>query len=146
MTRALALLVAVAVSGCTANGAVTGLTAAADQAPGVLNQVEMLKTDIVTAPIAGCVGMLQAVSGQIRALESGAPGIAVAPSAESTTMVSGVAPRAPSPPRSRAAPSPRPPRSSLTNPQSPSAASLQWEWEHSGRPFTGPRPVTVAAQ
>lgn len=141
MTRALALLVAVAVSGCTANGAVTGLTAAADQAPGVLNQVEMLKTDIVTAPIAGCVGMLQAVSGQIKALESGTPGIQVAAPVDRVSAV-----HTPVPQRSRATTRPPSPQSRQTNPQRPSAATLQWEWEHSGRPFTGPRPVTVAAQ
>ncbi len=115
-------------AGCQATA---GLTAATNGAPAVLGQIETLKSEIVVAPIAGCVGMLQAVSGQIKALEAGTPGLAVAsPSSASLSNTQ----RNPhkTQPKSQSQH-----RAHTTEQQRTSYSTLQHEWEASGRPFTG---------
>ncbi len=162
-----ALLGMMWLAGCQASA---GLTAATQAAPGVLGQVEALKTEIVVAPIAGCVGMLQAVSGQIKTLEAGTPGLAVA-----SPSVAAPPNQVKSQPQRRARTTESQPKpyvtafqiqevGTLSPPVSPPAqeksqphlrteqhnkssyvTALRREWENSGRPFTGSPPAVTAS-
>ena len=66
---------ALVLSGCA--GFQAGISAASMQAPGVLGEVETTKAAIATAPLAGCVMVVQQAGMLLSALKSGSPGIPI---------------------------------------------------------------------
>lgn len=60
-----------ALGGCAAQGALSAL----GQAPAALNDLEQIKVGLVTAPIAGCVSLLQSTQAQLNNLQTGTPGL-----------------------------------------------------------------------
>lgn len=72
-------LLVLALGGCSASGALQGLQTAGQVTPTVLGEIEQLKTAVATAPVAGCVSLLQQVQMQMNSLAKGTPGIPVSP-------------------------------------------------------------------
>jgi hypothetical protein len=76
LSSALIALLPLIASGCGLQG---GLQLAGSQTPGALAEIEQLKTAVVTAPLAGCVSIVQQAAGQLNALATGQPAIPVQP-------------------------------------------------------------------
>ena len=76
MVAACICVMPAALSGCA--GFQAGISAASMQAPGVLGEVETTKAALATAPLAGCVMVVQQAGMLLNALKSGSPGIPVA--------------------------------------------------------------------
>jgi hypothetical protein len=132
------LMTAVAMSGC--GGTITG---ALGQAPGALSQIEQIKTELVVAPIAGCVSMIQGVAGQVKTLETGVPGIPVTPA----LPPSPVTPTPPAPPPVTTLPPPAPGGGPVVTPSAryrhraqsigrtvPDITHADFGWDKWGRP------------
>ena len=93
--RAAVALMVIALTGCSAQGALTAASTAADVAPKVIGGAEQLRSAITVAPIAGCVELLQQTQLQLQALQNGTPGIPVSPSPDVPPILS-VPPPSPS--------------------------------------------------
>ncbi len=69
-----ASLVVAVLSGCAGTAS---LSALGSQAPGALAEIEQLKTAVVTAPLAGCVSIVQQASTLLNSLRVGTPAIPI---------------------------------------------------------------------
>jgi hypothetical protein len=74
MVITLTSLVAAILSGCAGTASLSAIGA---QAPGALAEIEQLKTAVVTAPLAGCVSVVQQASTLLNSLRMGTPAIPI---------------------------------------------------------------------